>query len=405
MRLSLRAGAALAACLTLSVHGAFAQEKSATATGPQQALYTGQAEPPQQAAAFGELADDIELTGYSDGLGCGLGCGDEVGCGDCCGDVGCGNLCGNSCRCGQFFFGGEYMQVRANPSEAIAFLCRDTTDIASPTDQFFQFEYDHDGAYRLYGGYRLCNCGEEIRFTYTSFDSGSEAQSPQATTTTQYIAPLEVIAVIPGQSVSGRSNVSLDDFDLGYSKTIPLGSPMGCCDPCNPCCWCPAWDLTWTAAFRYADLDQSSDYFSQDAQGAQLRTARTSQTFEGAGGRMGLLGRRYLGRNGIVSGYLKGDLSVLLGDIDNRTERSDVATPGQVTIQTISCEHIVPVTEIEAGLSASITCNTVVSAGYMLGAWHDLGGRDEYDFGLQIAYDDANIMGFDGWFVRLESGF
>lgn len=413
MRLSLRAGAALAACLTFSVSGAIAQE-TATTTGPQQALYAGDAGQPQQAAVFGELADDVQLTAGSDAAGCGLGCGDGVGCGDavCGGDpggygdlLGYGNLLGSNLRRGQFFFGGEYLQIRANPSESIAYLSRDTTDITMPTDSFTQFDYGYDGAYRLYGGYRLCNCGEEIRFTYTSFDSGSDAQSPQATSTTQYIAPLEVIAVIPGQSVRGRSNVSLNNFDLGYSKTIPLGSPLGCYDPCNSCNWCPAWDITWTAALRFASLDVDSQFFSQDAGGNQLRTAHTRQTFDGVGGRMGLLGRRYLGRNGVISAYLRGDISVLVGDLDNRSERSDVATPGQVTIQTISGDAIVPVTEIEAGLTTSITYNTYLSAGYLLSAWHDLGTRDQYDFGLQIEYDDANIMGFDGWFVRLETAF
>lgn len=403
MRLSLRAGAALAACLALGINGAAARGQSTGANITQQAIYAGESGRAQQAAAFGDLAGDIELTSYGALGGCGssVGCCDEVG---CCDDVGCGDLCGSNCRCGEFFFGGEYMQIRANPSQSVSYLCRDVTDINSPTDQFFQFDYGYDGAYRLYGGYRLCNCGEEIRFTYTSFDSGSSAQSPVATSTTTYIAPLEVIAVIPGQSVSGRSNVSLDSYDLGFSKTIPLGSPM-CCDPCNSCCYCPAWDITWTGALRFADYDYESQYFSHDASGNQLRTARTRTTFQGVGGRMGLLGRRYLGRNGVISGYLKGDISVLVGDVDNETERSDVATPGQVTRQLISCHHIIPVTEIEAGVSASITCNTRVSAGYLLAAWHDLGGADEYDFGLQLAYDDANIMGFDGWFVRLESAF
>lgn len=403
MRLSLRAGAALAACLTLSVQGACAQVQSGTANGPQQALYTGGEGQPQHAAAFGELADDIQLTACSGGGGCGLdsgcdlGCCDEVGCGT---ELGCGDMCGSNGRCGQFFVGGEYMQIRANPSESIAFLCRDSDTFE---DVFTQFDFSHDGAYRLYGGYRLCNCGEEIRFTYTSFDSGSSAQSPAATSTQQYLAPLEVIAVVPGQSVSGRSNVSLDSYDVGFSKTIPLGSPMGGCDPCNPC-WCPAWDLTWTAAFRYADFDYSTDFFSHDAQGNQLRTGRSRSTFDGVGGRMGLLGRRYLGRNGVISGYLKGDLSLLIGDIDNSAEQEVTGLP-DVARQTISCHHLVPVTEIEAGLTASITCNTQVSAGYLLAAWHDLGGRDQYLFPVELAYDDANIMGFDGWFVRLESAF
>ena len=61
-------------------------------------------------------------------------------------------------------------------------------------------------------------------------------------------------------------------------------------------------------------------------------------------------------------------------------------------------------TEIEAGLSGQVTCNTSVTAGYLLSAWHDLGYRDEFNFPtfMETHYDDANILGFNGFFARLE---
>ena len=50
-----------------------------------------------------------------------------------------------------------------------------------------------------------------------------------------------------------------------------------------------------------------------------------------------------------------------------------------------------------------------MSAGYFISAWHDLGMRDEYGFdvpGLQLShYDDANILGFDGFFARVDVAF
>ena len=70
-------------------------------------------------------------------------------------------------------------------------------------------------------------------------------------------------------------------------------------------------------------------------------------------------------------------------------------------------ERIIPVTEIELGGSAHLGSRATVSAGYFWAAWHDLGMRDEYGFTqFQLShYDDANILGFDGFFARAEVTF
>ena len=61
-----------------------------------------------------------------------------------------------------------------------------------------------------------------------------------------------------------------------------------------------------------------------------------------------------------------------------------------------------------------VTCHSTFSAGYMLSAWHDLGFRDEPVLGRQALnpvdvlvshYDDANILGFDGFFARVEFAY
>ena len=45
-----------------------------------------------------------------------------------------------------------------------------------------------------------------------------------------------------------------------------------------------------------------------------------------------------------------------------------------------STRQIIPVTEIETGLTGHVTCNTSITTGYMFSAWHDLGFRDEFNF-------------------------
>ena len=81
--------------------------------------------------------------------------------------------------------------------------------------------------------------------------------------------------------------------------------------------------------------------------------------------------------------------------------------PAHFVTQTFTNRQIIPVTDIEAGLTAQVTSHAAVSAGYLMSAWHDLGARDEDQLNtlLPIAYDDANILGFDGIFARVEVAF
>jgi hypothetical protein len=83
-----------------------------------------------------------------------------------------------------------------------------------------------------------------------------------------------------------------------------------------------------------------------------------------------------------------------------------------VVSQEYSNRQIIPVTELEAGVTAQVTCHTAISAGYLMTAWHDLGFRNAFDVCdcgdaqvpplLATSHDDANILGFDGFFARLE---
>ena len=91
-----------------------------------------------------------------------------------------------------------------------------------------------------------------------------------------------------------------------------------------------------------------------------------------------------------------------MGRVNINTQVVGTAGPGGFIRS--SFKNVIPVTEIEAGGSIYIRDNIELSAGYFLSAWHDLGMRDEYDFSqFQLGqYDDANILGFDGFFARAE---
>jgi hypothetical protein len=100
---------------------------------------------------------------------------------------------------------------------------------------------------------------------------------------------------------------------------------------------------------------------------------------------------------------------LLLGDVELAARRRvfDDGELQTLNTQTFDTRQIIPVTEIETGLTGHVTCNTSITMGYLFSAWHDLGFRDEFTFPtlMETSYDDANILGFDGFFARLEVAY
>ncbi len=357
--------------------------------------------------------------------GCGTGYGD--GCCDTCGSGDCGGECWNRggfgcdmfgmvCPPGRCFVTVDWLSMRANFSEATAFLVQENNQQGIATDTFHSFDFEYETSYRLGGGYRLCNCGEEFRMYYTRLSSYANAVAPDGA-----IIPFEV-NVPPGGEASLRADVDVKSFDFEFAKTIPLGGALGsecgdacgggCGDECGSNCGCPAWDITWSGGLRFSDVEWSRSYSALESTGFVGTEAISAMNFEGGGLKIGLEGRRYFWGNGCLSVYLKGDISLLMGDVDiitaHRTDDPTTPTDTDTLIaQTFSNRQIIPVTEIETGLTGHITCNTSVTTGYMLSAWHDLGFRDEFQgFSngaagslLETNYDDANILGFDGFFA------
>ena len=68
--------------------------------------------------------------------------------------------------------------------------------------------------------------------------------------------------------------------------------------------------------------------------------------------------------------------------------------------------------DLEGGVTAQVTCHCAITAGYLMSAWSDLGFRNAFDVCdcgdsavpalLATKFDDANMLGFDGLFVRFE---
>jgi hypothetical protein len=331
---------------------------------------------------------------------------------EACGDPSChGGCCCNNMMIGappgEFFVTVDYLLVRSNFSEAVAFIeVDDTTQQGVIFRDVHQLDFDYESSFRIGGGYRMCGCGDEIRFLYTRLESSA---GEQVDVGANILVPYE-----PGMPVGGTNvidaEVDVNSYDIEFAKTIPLGGECSCqCDPCG-CCppQCPAWDITWSGGIRIADVGWERRYAALEADGDLFGGADVNMDFQGAGAKVGLEGRRYYGHNGWFNLYLKGDISLLVGDYDlvSRQQVTEGAVT-TVTIQSLDCTNIIPVTEIELGAAGQVTCSTRVSAGYLFSAWHDLGFRDEFEVEaaqapFPLRYDDANILGFDGFFARFE---
>jgi hypothetical protein len=362
------------------------------------------------------MSDGYYQGGYSDGQCC-----DDGYCSDCYSEPCCdssnnwcsfGDLCGMGE--GQFFVTADYLNVRASFSEATAFVRQDLND---GTDEFIPLEFDYDSSYRVGGGWRSCCCGDQIRFMFTNLQSeASDTAFPGD------IVPYEA-APPPGGQTNISAEVDARMFDLECAKTIPLGGQCcDCCDPCSDGCGsgcgdacgkcCPAWDVTWSGGVRWAEIGWQRSYVAVDSNDFPVTDAEVGMNFQGGGLRTGLEGRRYFFKDGWLSIYGKGDISLLLGDVNVSSIRdvndpSSSVNPVVSNTQTFRTRQIIPVTELEAGLTGQVSRHAAITAGYLFAAFHDLGFRDESELNtlLPVTYDDANILGFDGFFIRAEIGY
>jgi hypothetical protein len=368
-------------------------------------------------SSFDSDMQQAELASYNS-------CGSDS-CGtDCC-DAGGWGLAGLMNRPIQIIAGAEYLYARADFSEAQSYV---ENNSVTGTTTFHQYDFDYNSSYGFFGGFNLCDCGGQVLFNFRRLTSDANFSAFDSSTIDNF-GPYEVDG-----RIDGYADADLKSYDLSFAKTIPLGCPLvcgGCGDSCcgdsccgDECCgdgccgggsggcgcgWCPAWDIQWSGGVRFASVnwnrgltafDQNSTVNPQPV----IDSYNTSMNFDGFGGRVGLLGRRYIGRRGLFSLYAKGDWSLLVGEIDIVNTVTNQAGPA---FAQTTCTHLVPVTEIELGGTVHLGCHASASAGYFWAAWHDLGMRDQYDFNqFQIqGFDDANILGWDGLFARVQVNF
>jgi len=306
----------------------------------------------------------------------------------------------------QWVVGVEFLYARASFSDAAAYV---TTDSDAQALSFTPLDFDYEPSYSVYGGAFVSQWGGAmiIDFTRLSSDASFGAVTSGSST---------VVAPFLEADVNGSANVDAKTYDLSFSKSLYLGgeapAASGAAAAGCPTCvavrppWEPAWELGFEGGIRFADVDwsRSAMGFAPGDPTVAVGSSRGELSFDGFGPRLGLLGRRYLGKRGVVSVYAKGDWSLVWGDVDlSFTETlADTAT---TTIVRSGGNRMVPVTELELGATTNIGQSASFSAGYFWMAWHDLGTSDNLSPITLSGGSGGNILGFDGLFVRGEVAY
>ncbi|HEX4142284.1 MAG TPA: Lpg1974 family pore-forming outer membrane protein [Pirellulales bacterium] len=339
------------------------------------------------------------------GSNCGQNCWDNM---PCCG--------GCAPRCGCWYGGADYLLAKAHFSQGYAAIVCNTANstttspnVSTLTENAVPFPYRYSSMYRIFLGYHLSDCGGDINFTYWNLQSTAATTLGPANVTggTNIIFGQVLNNPADGQYLNASSGIRINIYDVDFSKYLIYGGPGKPCD-CN---FCPRWDMRWFAGVRIAQVNRFDNNSITNADGSATAYGMVNANFYGAGPKIGIQARRYIGQSQRFSVYAKGSMSLLLGQFHgSRTQNipGDSTTPTSITTAVDNTSRVIPVTDIEVGGSYQLYPQFFVSAGYFVQCWWDLGYGETIGTGAVTSFgalDTSNIMAWTGLFVRAEMFF
>lgn len=357
---------------------------------------------------YPEYVDDPTM--YNEGPGDCATC----GAGGCatgnCPTANCGGGLSDCVPCNYFalsgwYLGGDYVNARVNYSDPAAIVVRDVIGGGFDfNDRIVPYETSYQSTFRVNAGYRWGACGESINFSYFNFNDNTTVNSPEVNANVVVAGPF-ALNCNPGEHLRTGLEVAANVYDLDYSKRIPICTSN--CDPCGG--GCPPWAITWSAGARVGTLDLNSPTQLFDVNNVLAVDALSEVTFTGAGPRIAFEGRRYFGDCARWSAYGKSSLALLLGQYDVEQRVNDIRGNARAR-QEHHYTRIVPVIDLEVGLSRQLGKKTLLTAGYFMQVWIDASTVNNLNqpgvAGLNPAnVDDANMTMFDGFMIRLERVF
>jgi hypothetical protein len=315
----------------------------------------------------------------------------------------CGGCPTQNCPAG-FFAGADFLFVRPHFSEATAFA-QGSLGPGGLMVTGQELNFDYEAAFRVFGGYRFEGGDTELRFTYTRITDqvNVDAGNPSPGTfivdpfgnvvgTAPVIDPNSALfghSIVGGDHIQTDASVTLNTYDLELLKPIALP-------------W-SQWALRYSLGVRVADIDQTYQSVI-DLTGAFFSGGQYTADYVGAGPRIGLQGQRYFGNAHAWSLFANAYGSLLVGEYDEHFSQTTTAPPFAAQ-QDTKIIRTVPVAEIEVGGCWSPYTWLNVSAGWLFQAWFDLGTSGGKFGGYYTVTENANIMSFEGLFVRGEIAF
>jgi hypothetical protein len=319
-------------------------------------------------------------------------------------------------RCGCWYGGADYLLAKPHFSQGYAaIVCTTTTSTATTpnvstlTENAVPFPYRYSSMYRVFLGYHLSDCGGDINFTYWNLQSTAATTLGPANVTNGSNVIFGQVLNNPadGQFLNASSGIRVNIFDIDFSKYLIYGGPGRPCDS-N---FCPRWDMRWFAGARIAQVNRFDNNSVVNPDGSTSASGMINANFYGAGPKIGIQARRYIGASQRFSVYAKGSMSLLLGQFHgSRTQNvpGDTLTPTSITTANDNTSRVIPVTDIEVGGSYQLCPQFFVSAGYFVQCWWDLGYGETIGTGAVTSFgalDTSNIMAWTGLFVRAELFF
>ncbi len=284
-------------------------------------------------------------------------------------------------KCGCWYGGADYLLGKAHFSQGYAaIVCQTTTNTgvtpntSTTTDTAVPFPYRYSSMYRVFLGYHLSRCGGDINFTYWNLQSTAATTLGPANVTdgTNIILGQVLNNPADGQYLNASSGIRINIYDIDFSKYLIYGGPGRPCD-CN---FCPRWDMRWFAGVRITQVNRFDNNSVVNPNGSTTANGMINANFYGAGPKIGIQARRYIGQSQRLSVYAKGSMSLLLGQFhSSRTQvvPGDTQTPTSITTANDNTSRVIPVTDIEVGGSYQLYPQFFVSAGYFVQCWWDLG--------------------------------
>ncbi len=303
-----------------------------------------------------------------------------------------------------WFAGADFLYARPHFSEATAFA-RGTQSASGMQITAQDLEFAYSPSFRVFAGYRFDGTGTELQLTYTRLtahtesDAGNFSPGHFAVDPFGNIAGVAVVVdpnsalfgtpLVGGDHIQATADVDVNVFDLDLIKPFVTV--------------CGGWELKYTAGVRIAQIHELYQSTITES-GAFFSGGNYSADFTGAGPRVGLKAERYFGACRQFSLFADTYGSVLVGQYDMHFGQTTTAPVFSAT-QDTDAIRVVPVAEAEFGGGWSPISWLNVSAGWLFQVWFDLGASGGNFGGFYTVTENANIMAFEGLFVRAEVKF